>query len=606
MASVNLGRVGLALRGTWDSATAYVPYDVVSYLGNSYAARVASINVEPTNQSYWQSLAQNQDYVDQINGYLTQAQGYAQSAQSSASQAASSAESANDNIATEYSSTATYAVGDYAIYESNLYRCTTAIETAETFDSAHWAAVTVGGELAPINTNLSYLIEVSGSDVTVLPSTEVIQARGTYDTLGDRIDTIETLADQSNDDLRASLFKTATVGNVVNHVYISDAVEGPVEVGLTLTPGQYNANLYAGPYTVSGVTIKNISATGGTAGKRYMLSFLCHEEAEDNPPCTASVTWYDTDGTVNVEDSVIISTVGVVPTTFPRDSQRYATFTLPASARGDFFFTLSSIKSTVSLSEIMIAESTEAYPDPFHEASEGRPLFSYTGATLTMMHLGISVVREINYPAMVYGGGLKLLRSGVAELTAYPAYESYNGETLVGPWLSSLDEYQEGATPTMGAQVVDLGGVEIVTSFPGAALLVYSGDNTLYCASGDGDGLNVTYLVNVETFKPSETYTAADSTSGVAIWSYGGVAGAFVATSKNFTFNNTSFVTIKTGLKKPKSTTIYFPVILTRTSGSAASSVLGLGRVNGTTLSVAAPAQGIYYPYFSISYPVTE
>lgn len=39
-------------------------------------------------------------------------------------------------------------------------------------------------------------------------------------------------------------------------------------------------------------------------------------------------------------------------------------------------------------------------------------------------------------------------------------YSSYNGETLVGPWVSSMDIYQEGTTPTVGAEVIDLGSYE--------------------------------------------------------------------------------------------------------------------------------------------------
>lgn len=49
-------------------------------------------------------------------------------------------------IANEYSSSSTYAVGSYVIYEGNLYRCTTAITTAEAWNSSHWTQVTVGGE----------------------------------------------------------------------------------------------------------------------------------------------------------------------------------------------------------------------------------------------------------------------------------------------------------------------------------------------------------------------------------------------------------------------------------------------------------------------------
>jgi len=40
-----------------------------------------------------------------------------------------------------YDNTATYAVGAYAISSSTVYRCTTAVETAEAFDSTKWTAI---------------------------------------------------------------------------------------------------------------------------------------------------------------------------------------------------------------------------------------------------------------------------------------------------------------------------------------------------------------------------------------------------------------------------------------------------------------------------------
>ena len=57
----------------------------------------------------------------------------------------------------------------------------------------------------------------------------------------------------------------------------------------------------------------------------------------------------------------------------------------------------------------------------------------------------------------VYGGSYEAV-SG--ELKTRPYIASYNGETLVGPWVSSMDEYAAGTTPTTGAQVVDMGGTE--------------------------------------------------------------------------------------------------------------------------------------------------
>lgn len=50
-------------------------------------------------------------------------------------------------IANVYDSTATYAVGDYAIYQNTLYKCTTAINVGETFDPAKWTSVKVMSEV---------------------------------------------------------------------------------------------------------------------------------------------------------------------------------------------------------------------------------------------------------------------------------------------------------------------------------------------------------------------------------------------------------------------------------------------------------------------------
>lgn len=50
-------------------------------------------------------------------------------------------------IANEYDSAATYSVGDYVICGGVLYRCTTAVSTAEAFDPTKWAATTIMAEI---------------------------------------------------------------------------------------------------------------------------------------------------------------------------------------------------------------------------------------------------------------------------------------------------------------------------------------------------------------------------------------------------------------------------------------------------------------------------
>lgn len=65
-------------------------------------------------------------------------------------------------VAPVYSASATYAVGDYVTYSNQLYRCITAITTAEAWTAAHWKAVSAGGEqnaatkkITTVNANLN-------------------------------------------------------------------------------------------------------------------------------------------------------------------------------------------------------------------------------------------------------------------------------------------------------------------------------------------------------------------------------------------------------------------------------------------------------------------
>lgn len=53
----------------------------------------------------------------------------------------------NAMIAADYSATKTYAVGDYVYYNGTLYRCTTAITTAEAWTVGHWTAAKLADDL---------------------------------------------------------------------------------------------------------------------------------------------------------------------------------------------------------------------------------------------------------------------------------------------------------------------------------------------------------------------------------------------------------------------------------------------------------------------------
>lgn len=78
-------------------------------------------------------------------------------AQAAAEQAAQTLESyaKADTIASVYSYASTYDVGDYAYHGGVLYRCTTAITTAEAWTAAHWTAVTLGDDVADLKSALN-------------------------------------------------------------------------------------------------------------------------------------------------------------------------------------------------------------------------------------------------------------------------------------------------------------------------------------------------------------------------------------------------------------------------------------------------------------------
>lgn len=153
MASVNLGRVGLVLRGDWSATTNYVPLDVVTYNGNSFAAKAASINTLPTNTTYWQPLAQNSEYIAQMEEYLAQAQEYAETAEESSEAAAK----ALANQADVYSNQSTYSAGDYVLYDGVLYRCLNPITAPENWTPANWETIKVGGALPPLQNDTNNL-----------------------------------------------------------------------------------------------------------------------------------------------------------------------------------------------------------------------------------------------------------------------------------------------------------------------------------------------------------------------------------------------------------------------------------------------------------------
>lgn len=72
-------------------------------------------------------------------------------------------------VAAQYSSSSTYAVGDYVIYNGSLYRCTTAITTAETWTAAHWTAAVLADDVGDVKSALKNVFSLSSNDAESIP-----------------------------------------------------------------------------------------------------------------------------------------------------------------------------------------------------------------------------------------------------------------------------------------------------------------------------------------------------------------------------------------------------------------------------------------------------
>ena len=92
----------------------------------------------------------------------------------------------------------------------------------------------------------------------------------------------------------------------------------------------------------------------------------------------------------------------------------------------------------------------------------------------------------------VYGGVIDIV-TGVLTIT-WGYIASYNGETLMGRWLSSLDEYAEGATPTTGAEVAYELATPITAQLTPQEVQMLLNEN--YFWAENGESMELTYIGN--------------------------------------------------------------------------------------------------------------
>lgn len=68
-------------------------------------------------------------------------------------------------VASAYDASKTYAVGDYAIHNNDLYRCITAITTAEVFTASHWIKIVLADDVTDLKSDLDEYTDIFTGNV---------------------------------------------------------------------------------------------------------------------------------------------------------------------------------------------------------------------------------------------------------------------------------------------------------------------------------------------------------------------------------------------------------------------------------------------------------
>lgn len=95
----------------------------------------------------------------------------------------------------------------------------------------------------------------------------------------------------------------------------------------------------------------------------------------------------------------------------------------------------------------------------------------------------------------VYGGTLDVVTGVLTVDRAYIA--SYNGETINEPWLSSMDAYAAGTTPTTGAQVVYKLATPLTYQLTPTQVELLIGQNNVW--SDSNEAVTLTYVIELFT-----------------------------------------------------------------------------------------------------------
>lgn len=164
-------------------------------------------------------------------------------------------------IAKKYSSEKTYAVGDYVSHLEKLYRCITAVETAEAFDEEKWTEVFLADEVQIANNNIA--LKANAADVYA--KTDTYNKTEVNEALAEKVDS-DDLAEVATSGDYSDLSNTPNLATVATSGSYDDLTDKPV-----IPAAQVNSDWNAAS-GVAQILNKPSLATVATSGSYNDLS----------------------------------------------------------------------------------------------------------------------------------------------------------------------------------------------------------------------------------------------------------------------------------------------------------------------------------------------
>ena len=363
----------------------------------------------------------------------------ATSAKDTAVSAASTATS-KATEATTAAATATSAKTDAVAANTAAQSAKTAAQTAQT--GAETAAASVQESASQIAQNTSDISELKEDLTTLAPKEDMLKVFPTDTASG----SVASFADGANVPVKSLIVN-------IDPVQSGSGDPSPTNVRPISGWSEVNTN-------VSGINVWDeeyeIGAINDTTGENIHNDI--RTRSVNYIPVVPNAQYYPKKG--NSASTVFVYWYNAEKTYLRHETQSWS-------------YVVKTIPSDAYYMRFMYVGTTYDHDISINYPSTDHDYHPYNGQSIT-----------IDLGQTVYGGKLDVV-SGV--LTAYPYYASYNGETLTGEWVSDRDKYAIGATPTTGAQVVDMGGIGTTVQLTPNEVTALLGSNNVWADSGDSE-----------------------------------------------------------------------------------------------------------------------